>query len=101
MKQQQPKKAKERNTIRISGTELKNIMSQFSMDILTDSEQCYQMKKAVEKLNTSDKIIFELYAELQSERKVAEILGVSRSPIHKLLQNIKNQIINNMNNDTD
>lgn len=98
MEQRHTKKAKERNTIRISGTELKNIMSQFSMDILTDSEQCYQMKKAVEKLNTSDKIIFCLYSELQSERKVADILGVSRSPIHKLLQNIKNQILTNLEN---
>lgn len=91
-------KGNKNHTIKISGTELKNIMSEYETDILIDSDDAYNLKQAIQALNTSDRIIFCLYSELQSERKVADILGVSRSPIHKLLQNIKNQILTNLEN---
>ena len=93
------KKEKEPTTIQISGKELHNIMEQFKPDPLRDEESIYKYKQAINKLNKSDKIIFALYAELASERAVAELLGVSRSPIHKLLVKIREQILRYTNDD--
>lgn len=86
-------KEKEQTTIDISKNELKNIMDQFKPDIVRDDDEFFKYKNAMEKLDKSDQIIFCLYAELQSERKVAELLGVSRSPIHKILTKIRQQIL--------
>lgn len=94
-----PKKAKEPNmTIDITKNELRNIMDQFKPNILIDSEEAYNLKKAMEQLDKSDQIIFSLYAELESERKVSELLGVSRSPIHKILSKIKEEILKQNDN---
>lgn len=90
------KQEKEQNTIGINATELRNIMSEYNPDMLCDSEEVYNYKLALDKLDKSDKIIFTLYAELQSERRVAELLGVSRSPIHKIIQRIKGQILGDL-----
>jgi len=87
------KKEKEPITIDISKQELKNIMEQFKPDTLRDNEQFYRYKEAMTHLDKSDQIIFCLYAELESERKVAELLGVSRSPIHKIISKIRQQIL--------
>jgi DNA-directed RNA polymerase specialized sigma subunit len=76
----------------ISSKELKNIMSEYEPDMLTDNEDVYNFKQAIQSLQKSDQIIFCLYTELESERKVAELLGVSRSPIHKLIVDIRKQI---------
>lgn len=94
-------KEKENHTIEISPKELRNILSQFEPNMLTDNEETYKMKEAIQHLDKSDAIIFSLYAELESERKVADILGVSRSPIHKIIAKIKQQILTetNVNND--
>lgn len=80
-------------TIRITKKELKNIFEQFQPDEMRDDDDFFNYKKALESLPKSDQIIFTLYAELQSERKVAELLGVSRSPIHKLITNIRKKIL--------
>ena len=93
------KKENAQTTIQISGKELHNIMEQFKPDPLRDDESIYKYKQAINKLNKSDKIIFALYAELASERAVAELLGVSRSPIHKLLVKIREQILMYTNDD--
>lgn len=92
-------KEKEQTTIDISKNELKNIMDQFKPDIVRDNDEFFKYKNAMEKLDKSDQIIFCLYAELQSERKVAELLGVSRSPIHKILTKIRQQILEYYDND--
>lgn len=94
----QAKKAKEKDTIQIKPKEIRNIMEQFKPDILTDSEEMYMLKESMQKLQKSDQIIFALYAELESERKVADLLGVSRSPIHKALTKIKEEILKNTQN---
>lgn len=87
------KKEKEPITIDIKPQELRNILEQFRPDMLRDNEDLYKYKDALSHLEKSDQIIFCLYAELESERKVAELLGVSRSPIHKIITNIRKQII--------
>lgn len=88
----QQSKQKSPITIEITKPELKNIMEQFEPDILRDNEEIYLFKEAMQTLEKSDQIIFSLYAELESERKVAEILGVSRSPIHKIISKIRQDI---------
>lgn len=90
---------KKESKIDIKPQELRNIIEQFKPDPLRDEESVYKYKTAIDKLNKSDKIIFALYAELASERAVAELLGVSRSPIHKLLVKIRKQIMNYTNGD--
>lgn len=87
------KKEKNPITIDITPKELKNILEQFKPDMLRDTEEFHIYKKALESLPKSDQIIFCLYAELESERKVAELLGVSRSPIHKLITTIRKKIL--------
>lgn len=94
-------KEKGKNTIEIKPVELRNIMSQFEPDMLTDSEEIYRYKEAIQNLEKSDAIIFSLYAELASERKVAELLGVSITPIHKTLTRIKKEILEDTNDNND
>lgn len=91
---------KKSNKITIKPSELRNIMSQFEPDMLTDNEDIYRIKEAMKHLEKSDAIIFALYAELASERAVADLLGVSRSPIHKILTKIKQQILTETNDNT-
>lgn len=92
---------KKSNKITIKPSELRNIMSQFEPDMLTDSEEIYRYKEAIQNLEKSDAIIFSLYAELASERKVAELLGVSITPIHKTLTRIKKEILEETNDNDD
>lgn len=92
------KKEKEPITIDIKPQELRNILEQYKPDMLRDNEDLYKYKDALSHLEKSDQIIFSLYAELESERKVAELLGVSRSPIHKIITNIRKQILGDLEN---
>lgn len=87
------KKEKEPITIDLKPSELRNIMEQFKPDTLRDSEKFYTYKEAMTHLEKSDQIIFSLYAELESERKVADLLGVSRSPVHKIIAKIREEIL--------
>lgn len=83
---------KTKTDIKITTNEVKNICSQFSIDddsIMTDTDEMLQLKKAMSKLDRSDFIIMSLYAELASERNLATILGVSRTPINKELKRIR------------
>lgn len=89
----QQKKEKPPITIEIKPSELRNIMEQFKPDTIRDNEKFFTYKEAMEHLDKSDQIIFSLYAELESERKVADILGVSRSPIHKIITKIRKEIL--------
>ena len=86
-------------SVNLSSKELKNIMSEYEPDMLTDNEDVYNFKQAIQSLQKSDQIIFCLYTELESERKVAELLGVSRSPIHKLIVDIRKQITDYLEKD--
>lgn len=97
----QKEKGKNTTQISITKNELKNIMEQFNPDMLTDSEEIYRYKEAIQNLEKSDAIIFSLYAELASERKVAELLGVSITPIHKTLTRIKKEILEETNDNND
>lgn len=93
---------KQQIDIKLTPSEVKNICEQFTINdtsSIYDTEREYNIKKAMECLNKSDWIIFCLYAELQSERKLAELLGVSRTPIGRELARIKNIIKDKLKED--
>ena len=92
-------------TIDISREELRRITDEYRYDPeeefwdLDSDDRVWKVKKAMSKLDISDYIIYCLYLELQSERKLAALLGMSRTPIHKYLVKVKTQIINYIEND--
>lgn len=83
---------------------LKAIMADydFNPDIMCDEdERVTKIKHALTKIPLADKIIFCLQTDIQSVRKVGEILGVSYTTVFNEFKRIRNEIINIMNNDTD
>ena len=85
--------------INITPKELKSICKEYEYDenahLLLDEgedERPHLIKKAMTYLDKPDYIIFCLYMEYKSERKVASILGCSRTPLHNCLEKIKNKI---------
>lgn len=89
---------KEKEKINIDPKELKAICKEYEYDpdIMNDEdERVHELKYALSLLDRSDFIIFCLYMELQSERKVADILGCSRTPVSRTLKRIKEQIMTN------
>lgn len=89
-------------TIDISREELRRITDEYRYDPEQEfwdsdsDDRVWKAKKAMSRLDISDYIIFCLYLELRSERKLAALLGMSRTPIHKYLVKVKAQIINNL-----
>lgn len=61
--------------------------------LFEDDARVYAIKKALSKLEKGDYIIFCLYMELQSKRKVAKQLGVSYSTMKKTIRRIKSDIM--------
>ena len=89
---------------KITSEELKAIMAdyEYNSDILCDEdERTIKIKHALTKIPLADKIIFCLQTDIQSFRKVGNILGVSYTTIFNEFKRIRNEIINIMNNDTD
>lgn len=84
------------NEIRIDPKELKAICKEYEFDeetaLFEEDERVFDIKKALSKIDRADFIIFSLYMEMQSERKVAKQLGVSRTPINRAIKRIKQQI---------
>ena len=84
------------NEIRIDPKELKAICKEYEFDpdtaLFEEDERVYQIKEALTKIDRADFILFSLYMEMQSERKVAKQLGVSRTPINRAIKRIKQQI---------
>lgn len=62
-------------------------------DLFTDDEDyMIQLKKALNNLSDADKIIFVMYCESGSLRKVGKELGVSHTIVYKQVQRIKKQM---------
>lgn len=80
----------------VNPKELKAICSEYAFDedtaIFEEDTRVYAIKKALSTLDKADYILWCLYMELQSERKVAKQLGVSRTPINKAIKRIKQEI---------
>lgn len=73
--------------------EIKELIKEYTTINCDDDDNMLNIKQTLNKLDRAELIIFILYSELQSERKTAELLGVSRTPIHSILTKIKNKII--------
>lgn len=85
------------DNIKIKPSELRAICKEYEYDeeahLLDEGdERPHLIKKAMTKLDKSDYIIFCLYMEYKSERKVASLLGCSRTPLHNNLVKTKEQI---------
>lgn len=82
--------------IDITGEELRNLLEDYRYDpedIFTEeSYRTILVKKAMQSLDVSERIILLLYTELQSERKVATKLNISRSTARKAILQAKNKV---------
>ena len=85
--------------INITPKELRAICKEYEYDedahMMLDEgedERPHLIKKAMTYLDKPDYIIFCLYMEYKSERKVASLLGCSRTPLHNCLDKIKTKI---------
>lgn len=65
-----------------------------------DDDDMMNLKQAIDSLSESDRIIFVLYAEYGSLRKVGKQLGVSHSIIYKNVRRIKLQMLEWIKNNT-
>lgn len=65
-----------------------------------DDDDMMNLKQAIDSLSESDRIIFVLYAEYGSLRKVGKQLGVSHSIIYKNVRRIKLQMLDWIKNNT-
>lgn len=65
---------------------------QYQFDLFEDNIEAQKAKWALAKLSIPDRIIFELYAEMQSSRKVGNILGCSHNIVLKEIRRIREQI---------
>ena len=86
---------REENDIKIDPKTLREILEDYEYveDIFTEEDQkTRRIKKAMTTLDRSDYIILCLYTHLQSERKVASILGCSRTPVNRLLKKIREKV---------
>lgn len=75
---------------------IKQIMEEYkpNYDIMTeDDDMMLKVKMAVENLEDADRIIFILYCETRSLRKVGKMLGVSHTSIYKVIKEIKGKIL--------
>jgi len=89
----------EKNSIHITGKELREIMAEYAYndDIMCDERQKVRIaKKAVAMLPEPDRIIFCLALDKESSREVGKILGCSHSTILKQLKKIKMDIMYNI-----
>lgn len=86
----------------IDSTQMMMIIKDYEppkLDIWTDEdEDMIMLKQAVQALEPADKIIFLLYSEYGSLRKVAKELNLSVTPIYKQIKIIKEKIKDWCNN---
>lgn len=86
----------------ISPAELREIYKDYEFDTNDILNYDDETKSILESYNNNltapERIILQLYAEFQSQRKVAQLLNVSRTTIVKELNKIRNKILDNDNN---
>ena len=82
--------------INLSHKEIKEIVKEYTTITDDDDDFMLCIKQTLQELDKADLIVFCLYTHLSSERKTAELLGVSRTPIHSLVMDVKNKINDNL-----
>jgi DNA-directed RNA polymerase specialized sigma subunit len=81
--------------IDISPTELRAILKEYEYDpdiMCEDDERVIRIKRALQRLQDPDKILWCLYMDLGASRKVGKVLGVSHSTVLKEINRIKLEI---------
>lgn len=81
--------------MKLTSDELKKIVAdyEYNPDIMSEDEPDVRMYKwALSKLPEGDRIIFILYADMESSRKVGALLGVSHNTILKEVNKIRKKI---------
>ena len=61
-----------------------------------DDMKMTRLKESVMKLSDADRIIFIMYCEFGSLRKVGKMLGISHTSAYKCIKKIKEQILNDI-----
>lgn len=84
--------------VNLSHKEIKELIKEYTTITDDDDDFMLTIKTTLQELDKADLIVFCLYTHLQSERKTAELLGVSRTPIHSLIVEVKNKINDNLMN---
>jgi transcriptional regulator of aromatic amino acid metabolism len=96
MKMEKNKK-KNKITFKLSPSEIRNIYKDYTFDtsdILNYDDTTKHLLDAYDNnLTQPEKVILQLYAEFQSQRKVASLLNVSRTTIVKELNIIRKKIL--------
>ena len=86
------------NYLNLTGQEIKDILDEYAYDpdiFNNEDERTLSIKKAMTKLAPADKIMFCLYLEIGSSRKLGEFLGgISHSTILREISRIKEIILN-------
>ena len=86
---------KQATEIKITSSEIRNICSQYEFNEnskLIDDDRSYSIKKAMDKLEKSDFIIYCLFMELGTKTEVAEVLGISRISATRNIKQIEEHI---------
>ena len=81
--------------IDISPSELRAMMKEYEYDpdiMCEDDERVIKIKRALQKLQDYDRILWVLYMELGASRKVGSVLHVSHSTVLKEINRIKLEI---------
>lgn len=85
----------EQQTIEISPSELRAILKEYEYDpdvMCEDDERVIRIKRALQKLQEPDRILWCLYMDLGASRKVGAVLHVSHSTVLKEINRIKLEI---------
>lgn len=81
--------------MKLTGKEVREIVKEYTPsfeDTLTADERTYLIKEALSKQDPSDRIIFAIWLYSGSERKTADLLGVSRTPVNTVIRRVKDKI---------
>lgn len=96
------KTKKQQIKLNITGAEIRNIVNSYEIDtIYADDDVTYAIKKAMNTLDASDKIIYCLYLELGTKTQVAEVLGISRISATRIIKSIEEHIKKLLNENND
>lgn len=78
----------------------KELMSEYKYDddiLCEDDERTRLTKQALWKLSEPDRLLIILYAEIQSLRKLGELLGISRTTAYFAIKRIRQEIVDYVN----
>ena len=84
--------------VTLNGDELKRMLKDYEYDPVTEfwdeegDERAWDIKRALSQLDVSERLIFILYLEVNSERDLGQLLGCSRTPVSRELKKIKEKI---------